>query len=269
MKDASFPVSTRFETLLLQESKRTLCQNDFRNTGWHRNRVEIFKRKFQRMGITLKRSRLDGGKTRRLLEHFVAGTTARTAAELVGVNRNTATRIYHRLRTLIAERLARVDAHSTTGDAIGDEIYLYGAGKTGTSQSSSNDAAVFGLYSCRGRIRILIVPKIQRDTLLELLKTPSGRTATLFTDDTMVSEALRSFGLRHRHISGHNRFAPGSHRVNRMENFWNQARRHLRRYNGIPGHHLHLYLKECEWRFNYGSPRELRMTLTQWIREDR
>jgi len=220
------------------------------------------------MGVRLRRSRLDSAQTRRLLEHFVAGTTARTAAELVGVNRNTATRFYHRLRTLIAARLARDDALVTAAEATGDAIYLYGAGKAGMSWSSPNDMPVLGLASCRGRIRILIVPNIQRDTLLAFLKEPSGRTATVYTDDTILSDVLLSLGLRHRHIGGHNRFTPGSHHVNQMENFWSQARRHLRRYNGIPRHHLHLYLKECEWRFNYGSPGQLRKKLTQWVKEE-
>ncbi|HGO7892058.1 TPA: IS1595 family transposase, partial [Neisseria meningitidis] len=35
-----------------------------------------------------------------------------------------------------------------------------------------------------------------------------------------------------------------------IENFWNQAKRHLRKFNGIPKAHFELYLKECEWRFN-------------------
>ena len=35
-----------------------------------------------------------------------------------------------------------------------------------------------------------------------------------------------------------------------IENFWNQAKRHLRKFNGIPKEHFELYLKECEWRFN-------------------
>ena len=39
--------------------------------------------------------------------------------------------------------------------------------------------------------------------------------------------------------------------INGIENFWNQAKRHLRRYNGIPRQHFHLFIKECEWRFNY------------------
>ena len=43
---------------------------------------------------------------RALLDHFVAGTPARSAAELTGVNRHTATLFYHKLREVIAEQLA-------------------------------------------------------------------------------------------------------------------------------------------------------------------
>ena len=61
-------------------------------------------------------------------------------------------------------------------------------------------------------------------------------------------------------------FVAGAGRhINGIENFWNQAKRHLRRYNGIPRHHFHLFLKECEWRFNYGSPTLLLKSLKTWI----
>ncbi len=42
--------------------------------------------------------------------------------------------------------------------------------------------------------------------------------------------------------------------INGIENFWNHAKRTLSRYNGIPRHHFVLFLKEAEFRFNYGSP---------------
>ena len=29
----------------------------------------------------------------------------------------------------------------------------------------------------------------------------------------------------------------------------------MRKYNGIPKEHFHLFLKECEWRFNYSVPK--------------
>ena len=58
---------------------------------------------------------------------------------------------------------------------------------------------------------------------------------------------------------------PPANHINGIENFWNQAKRHLRKYNGIPRHHFHLFLKECEWRFNYGPPAKLFSTLKSWI----
>ena len=50
-------------------------------------------------------------------------------------------------------------------------------------------------------------------------------------------------------------FADTHNHINGIENFGNQAKRHLRKYKGIPKHHFPLFLQECEWRFNYGSPK--------------
>lgn len=55
--------------------------------------------------MRLKRSKLGSSQTLRLCEHFAVGTPARTAAELVGVNRNTAILFYHRLREIITARM--------------------------------------------------------------------------------------------------------------------------------------------------------------------
>jgi transposase len=51
------------------------------------------------MGI--RKSRLSKEKQERLMEHFVSGSTARCAAELVGVNKSTAAYYFHRLRDII------------------------------------------------------------------------------------------------------------------------------------------------------------------------
>ena len=34
--------------------------------------------------------------------------------------------------------------------------------------------------------------------------------------------------------------------INGIENFWNQVKRHLRKFNSIPKEHFELYLKKCE-----------------------
>ena len=37
-------------------------------------------------------------------------------------------------------------------------------------------------------------------------------------------------------------------------NFWNQAKRHMRKFNGVPKAQFGLHLKKCEWRFNNSDP---------------
>ena len=53
-----------------------------------------------------RRSRFSVGIQQELVRRFVAGTYVRSAAELCGVNRNTAIQYFHKLRELIAENLA-------------------------------------------------------------------------------------------------------------------------------------------------------------------
>ena len=55
--------------------------------------------------MKLKHSKLTHFQTNKLLEHFVAGTPARIACDLVGVNCNTARQFYHRLRQIIAYQI--------------------------------------------------------------------------------------------------------------------------------------------------------------------
>ncbi|HEZ4923802.1 TPA: transposase [Neisseria meningitidis] len=114
----------------------------------------------------MRKSRLSRYKQNKLIELFVAGVTARTAAELVGVNKSTAVYYFHRLRLLIYQNSPHLEMFD--GEVEADESY---------------------------------------------------------------------FAERQNHING-------------IENFWNQAKRHLRKFNGIPKAHFELYLKECEWHFN-------------------
>ena len=71
----------------------------------------------------MRKSRISEKKQRKLREHFVAGTTARTAAGLVGVNRKTAA-YYHRLREIIYQ--AGADTTPFAGEIEVDESYFGG-----------------------------------------------------------------------------------------------------------------------------------------------
>ncbi|PIE56213.1 MAG: hypothetical protein CSA34_04820 [Desulfobulbus propionicus] len=61
----------------------------------------------------------------------------------------------------------------------------------------------------------------------------------------------------HYRINHRKEIAELHNHINGVKNFWNQAKRHRRKYNGIPRQHFELFLKECEWRLNGGTPKQL------------
>ena len=50
---------------------------------------------------------------------------------------------------------------------------------------------------------------------------------------------------------GFNEFSRGKTHINGIESFWSFAKRRLMKFHGVPKATFYLYLKECEFRFNY------------------
>jgi transposase len=215
--------------------------------------------------MRLKRSKLTEKQTRRLCEHFVAGTPARTAAELVGVNKNTAALFYHRLREIIAARVE--DESPIHGEIEVDESYFGGVRKGKRGRGAAGKVPVFGILKRRGRVYTKMIPDARAATLMPIIKAKIQADSIVYSDAFGTYDVLDVSGFHHRRINHRKAFvARSGHHINGIENFWNQAKRHLRKYNGIPRHRFHLFIKECEWRFNHGSPAELLKTLKTWIR---
>ena len=76
----------------------------------------------------MRKSRLSQHKQNKLIELFVAGVTARTASELVNVNKNTAAYYFHRLRLLIYQTSPHLEMFE--GEIEADESY-FGATRKG------------------------------------------------------------------------------------------------------------------------------------------
>ena len=215
--------------------------------------------------MRLKHSKLTAIQTARLCEHFVAGTPARTAAELVGVNRNTAALFYHRLREIIAARIE--DTSPIEGEIEVDECYFGGTRKGKRGRGAAGKVAVFGILKRGGKVYTKMIADSRKTTIIPIIEARVKPDSIVYSDAFATYDVLDISAFRHHRINHRDTFVlgPGRH-INGIENFWNQAKRHLRRYNGIPRHHFHLFLKECEWRFNYGPPATLLKTLKQWIK---
>ena len=86
----------------------------------------------------------------------------------------------------------------------------------------------------------------------------------MYTDSYRSYNALDVTDFHHHRINHSELFAHGHNHINGIENFWNQAKRILRKYNGIPKESFPLFLKESEFRFNYGSPKQQLKQLRKW-----
>ncbi|EPM5567261.1 transposase, partial [Providencia stuartii] len=110
----------------------------------------------------MRKSRLSQYKQARLLELFIAGSTARIAAELVGVHRNTAAYYFHRLRVLIAEN---VDKHTWfDGEIELDESYFGGRRKGQRGRGAAGKVPVFGLLKRGGKVYTKVIPDAKSRT---------------------------------------------------------------------------------------------------------
>ena len=214
----------------------------------------------------MRRSRLSSYKQARLVEHFVAGTTARTTASLVSVNKSTAAYYFHRLRELICAAID--DQTPFHGEIEVDESYFGGKRKGKRGRGAAGKVPVFGILKRGGKVYTKVIPDARTDTLMDIMQHKIVPDSIVYTDAWRSYNALDVSEFRHYRINHSELFADRHNHINGIENFWNQAKRHMRRFNGIPRKHFPLFLKECEWRFNHSDPKEQLKQLKQLVKEN-
>ncbi|MCQ9327783.1 IS1595 family transposase, partial [Neisseria dentiae] len=121
-------------------------------------------------------------------------------------------------------------------------------GKRG--RGAAGKVAVFGLLKRNGKVYTVAAPNTQTATLLPVIREQVKPDSIVYTDCYKSYDVLDVGEFSHFRINHSAHFAERQNHINGIENFWNQAKRHLRKFNGIPKEHFELYLKECEWRFN-------------------
>jgi transposase len=211
-----------------------------------------------------RRSRLRASIQIELIKYFCAGVTARSAAELTGVNRNSAILFFHKLREVIFEQLALETPELLGGEIEVDESYFGGTRKGKRGRGAAGKVPVFGLLKRNGRVYVAIIPNVASATLFPIIRDKIRPDSIVYTDSFKSYDALDVSEFRHVRINHSELFADQTNHINGIENFWNQAKRHLRSFNGIPSQHFHLFIKECEWRFNNRPVANLAKLLSNW-----
>jgi transposase len=125
---------------------------------------------------------------------------------------------------------------------------------------------LFGLLKRGSKVYTKIIPDAKAATLMPIIQERIMPDSVVFSDSLASYNVLDVSGFSHYRINHSELFADRKNHINGIENFWNQAKRHLRKFNGVPKDHFHLYLKECEWRFNNPKPDEQLKLLKQLVK---
>lgn len=200
----------------------------------------------------------------KLLEFFVAEVTARTASDLLGIQPNTAILFYHKIRQVIEYHLLSEANEIFDGEIELDESYFGGVRKGKLGRGAGGKTAVFGLLKRNDKVYTVVVSDTKASTLMPVIQRKIKPDSIVYTDSYRSYNALDVSDFKHFRINHSKEFAKDANHINGIENFWNQAKRVLRKYNGIDKKNFHLFIKECEFRFNYGTPSQKLKILRKW-----
>ena len=199
-----------------------------------------------------------------LLKFFILEVTARSASNLIGIHPNSAALFYKKVRTIIKAHLDEESKELFNGQIELDESYFGGTRKGKRGRGAAGKVAVFGMLKRQGKVYTVVVPDTSESTLIPEIVKKTKLHSIVYTDGYKSYNSLDVSGFHHHRINHSESFVEKKNHINGIENFWNQAKRVLRKYNGIDKHSFPLFLKECEFRFNYGTPAQQLATLGKW-----
>ena len=214
----------------------------------------------------VRKCRLSKYKQDRLIEHFVSGSTALTSASLCSVNRKTAAFFFLRLREIIVLELEAENEAMFGGEIEVDESYFGGKRKGKRGRGAAGKIPVFGVLKRGGRVYTKIISDDSSETLIPIIKRKVIPDSIVYSDSWKAYNVLDVSDFKHFRINHSELFADKKNHINGIENFWNQTKRHMRKFNGVPKAQFGLYLKECEWRVNNSDPLSQLSQIRQWVK---
>ena len=123
------------------------------------------------------------------MKYFVASTPARTAADLVGIHRNSGIRFFHKLRGEIARKQQK-RAAQFCGEVEVDESY-FGGHRTGKrGRGAAGKVIVFGLLKRGGKVYTVAIANVRRTTSLPLIRQKIQPGSVVYTDGHTAYNAL-------------------------------------------------------------------------------
>lgn len=111
---------------------------------------------------------------------------------------------------------------------------------------------VFGVLTRGGKVYTAISPDANATTWIPILREKVTPDSLVYTDSFRGYDVSAVSEFHHKRVNHSRTFvSKRGHHINGIEHVWDQAKRPLRRFNGIPKHSFYWFLQECEWRFRW------------------
>jgi transposase len=160
----------------------------------------------------------------------------------------------------------RPDETLFSGEIEVDESYFGGKRKGKRGRGAAGKVPVFGLLKRGGRAYTKIIFDASSAKLFPIIERKVVPDSIVYSDCRRGYNVLDVSDFKHFRINHSKLFADKANYFNGIESFWSQAKRHMRKFNGVPKEHFGLFLKQCEWRFNNSDPSAPLKQLRQWVK---
>ena len=126
----------------------------------------------------------------KLLEFFVLEVTARAAADLLGIQANSAIFFYRKIREVISYHLALEADEVVDSQIEHDESYFGGHRKGKRDRGAEGKVAVFGLLKRQGKVFTVVVENTRIETLMPVIVRKIKHDSWVYTDTYRSDDAL-------------------------------------------------------------------------------
>ncbi len=195
---------------------------------------------------------------KRLLRWFLLGLSSAATSREAGLGREQVLRAL----TMVREAMVRDIPPVFEGVVEIDETYLGGSWRNKRKSTriqgskrgrGTSKQAVFGILCRSGQVWAEVVPNVEANTLMPLLRKQVAKGSIVCSDTFRSYTGVAARGYVHRLVKHDQQEyvdAQGNH-INGLEGFWGYLKRKLVAKGGIRRERLPLYLAEYVWRYNH------------------
>ena len=147
------------------------------------------------------------------------------------------------MREIIALELEAESEAMFGGEIDVDESYFGGKRKGRRGRGAAGKIPVFGLLKRGGKVYTKIIPDASSETLIPIINRKVIPDSIVYSDSWRAYNVLDISDFHHFRINHSELFADKQNHINGIETFWNQAKRQMRKFNGVPKVNFRLFFE--------------------------